>query len=125
MPHHWVPPTVVLLCVLMVCCGSELPPCSIHNAIVPAQAVADHNLAPPGNQAQFSLSSSVSGNCPLPADKMGVWSTSDPADTVIDNTTEPQATVTCTGAASSPVLVQNSGLIRGGTPFPPATLVCK
>ena len=72
----------LLSCVFLASCGGYDNSCAITAAVTPATATADHTASVPGNQAQFSVSSSVRGNCPLVADKIGTWSTSDP-----DNTT--------------------------------------
>src|SRR5581483_1777641 len=105
-------------------CAGLTDPCTINIAIVPANATADHSAATPGDQVQFSLSSSVKGNCPLLPDKLGSWSTSDPVHTTIINQMAAQATVKCVNATPSPATVTISGSIRG-RPFPAATLVCK
>jgi len=100
--------------------------CSIKTSISPTTATADHAATPPGNQAQFMLSDSVSGNCPLIGDSLGTWSTSDPADTTLNTiTAQPGAnvTATCVHAAPAPVTISNSGTIRGKL-FPSATLTC-
>jgi hypothetical protein len=105
---------------LTTCGGYSNSMCSITANIIPASATADHSLAPPGNQAQFSLQSSVSGNCPLIPDKVGDWSTSDMTSTSIDG----NGLATCTGATSTAATISNSGTIRG-KPFTSATLTCK
>ena len=100
--------------------------CSISTSISPTTATADHAAAPPGNQAHFILSDSISGNCPLTPDSIGTWSTSDPTDTTLKTVTaqpEVNVTATCVNAASAPVTISNSSTIRG-KPFPSATLTC-
>jgi hypothetical protein len=94
--------------------------CQITAVITPPNASADHSAVPPGNQAQFSLQSSVSGNCPYIADKLGTWSTSDPANTTISN----QGLATCVNATATPATISNSGTVRGHA-YASATLTCQ
>ena len=102
------------------CGGSSTNNCVITANVLPASASADHNLASPGNQVQFSASSTVSGNCPLIADTLGTWSTSDPGNTSIDST----GLAKCLGATTTPATISNSGTVRGRT-FTSATLTCR
>jgi hypothetical protein len=99
--------------------------CMITAAVTPATATASHTAAPPGNQMAFSAASTVSGNCPLIADTLGSWSTSDPANTTVSTqANNPMAaTVTCVNAAPAPVTVNYSGTTHGH-PFTSATLTC-
>jgi hypothetical protein len=113
--------SLVALPLLMCSCGgSSNSTCSISAKVIPASATADHNLAPPGNQAQFSLQSSVNGNCPLIADEIGTWSTSDTANTRVDN----NGLASCSGATPAAATISNSSTIRGHA-FTSATLTCK
>jgi hypothetical protein len=100
------------------CGGYGNTTCTISAAITPATATADHTLAPPGNQAQFSLTSSVKGNCPYIADSIGVWSSSDPTNVPISS----QGLATCNAATSA--TISNSSTVRGHA-FTSATLTCK
>jgi len=95
----------------------------ITTGITPQNATSDHGTVP-GNEVQFSLSSTVKGNCPLIADFVGVWSTSDPVNTSIGNQAPTQGLATCLSATPTPATISNSGTIRGHA-FPSATLVCK
>jgi hypothetical protein len=116
---------LVLSCALLATCGgTSSSTCTINTAIVPPNATADHSAAVPGNQVQFSLSSTVTGNCPLIPDFAGVWSTSDPGNTTISNQAPPQGLATCLNATPAPATISNSSTIRGHA-FPSATLVCK
>ncbi len=99
--------------------------CNITALITPASASADHSLAAPGNQVQFTATSNVTGNCPLIADQLGSWSTSDPVNTaVLAATTSQTATAACKGATSTAATISYSGTVRGHS-FTPATLTCK
>ena len=102
------------------CGGSSTNNCLITANVVPASAIADHNAAAPGNQVQFSTSSTVSGNCPLIADTLGTWSTSDPGNTSISNA----GLATCLSATTTPATISNSGTVRGRK-FTSATLTCR
>jgi hypothetical protein len=111
---------VTLLCGLLAGCGYGGGRCAISATVNPATATADHSLAPPGNQAQFSLKSSVSGNCPYVVDTLGTWSSSNPMSVPINS----QGLATCqNGTVAVQVTISNSGTIRGH-PFTPATLTC-
>jgi hypothetical protein len=98
--------------------------CSITAVVAPATATADHALAPPGNQAQFSATSTVTGNCPMVPDKLGTWSTSDPLNTTISSPSPMQAVATCVHATSTPATISYSGTAHGQA-FTAATLTCK
>jgi hypothetical protein len=111
---------LLLLSLFLATCGASNKDCLIQTAINPTSATADHAAAPPENHVQFSLQSSVKGNCPMIADRLGVWSTSDPVNTSIDN----QGLAVCLHPTSSPATISNSGTIRGHG-FPSATLLCK
>ncbi len=116
---------LLLLCGLMAACGySSTDTCMITTRITPPNATADHNAAEPGNQAQFSLASTVKGNCPLTPDFAGVWSTSDPGNTTISNQAPTQGLATCLNATPTPAMIGNSSTVRGHS-FPSTTLVCK
>jgi hypothetical protein len=113
---------VLLVCgpVLAGCGGTTQNTCSITANVVPATGTADHALAPPGNQVQFAMQSSVAGNCPLAADTQGTWSTSDGTNTSINQ----QGLATCVNATASPATISNSGMVRGIKGFTPASLTC-
>jgi hypothetical protein len=113
----------LLPCVFLASCGGYSNSCTITAAVTPATATADHTASVPGDHAQFSVSSSVSGNCPLVADKIGIWSTSDPANTTISNSAPNQGLAICINATSSPATITNDGNVRGHT-ITPATLAC-
>lgn len=113
---------LIITCFLLLSCGDEQ--CQISTSISPETATADHAAASPGSQAQFSLSSHVSGMCPI-ADVVGSWSTSDPINTTItaSQSDSRTATATCVNATQAPVTISNSGKVRGKA-FPTATLTC-
>lgn len=94
--------------------------CLVTANITPAAASADHVVASPGNQVQFALNTSVAGNCPLIADKLGAWSSSDPLNVSISST----GVATCLGATPSAVTIANSGTVRGHT-YQSASLSCQ
>jgi hypothetical protein len=117
--------SMVLGCASMAACGgTSSDTCMITAGITPTNATADHNAAVPGNEVQFSLSSTVQGNCPLVPDFMGVWSTSDPVSTAISNQAPTQGLATCLNATSTPATISNSSTVRGHA-FPAVTLMCK
>ena len=109
------------LCFSVLNCGSSAGPCKITADIVPASATADHAAAPPGNEVQFSLQSSVSGDCPLVADKVGVWSSSDPTTVPVNS----EGLATCqNGSVAVVATITNSSTVRGKS-YSPATLSCE
>src|SRR5438876_9150955 len=111
--------TAMLSSLMVASCGGYgNNTCTISAAITPVTATADHTLAPPGNQAQFALTSSVKGNCPYIADFMGVWSSSDPTNAPISS----GGVATCKAATSA--TISNSSTVRGHS-FTSATLTCK
>jgi len=115
-----------LLAALSAGCGSSPNnQCVISTATLPQGATADHTLAAPGDQVQFSLQSSAVGMCPLPPDFMGVWSTSDPVNTSISNQAPTQGLATCLNATTAPVTISNSSTVRGIKSYPSVTLTCK
>jgi hypothetical protein len=116
--------SLLLSCALMAGCGFSSNTCTIKTAIIPANATADHGAAAPGNQAQFSLSSSVKGNCPLVPDFEGVWSTSDPVNTSISNQAPTEGLAICLSATTTAATISNSSTVSGKG-FPSTTLVCK
>ena len=116
---------LLLLCALMATCGSSSSDtCMITTAITPQNATVDHNATEPGNEVQFSLSSTVKGNCPLVPDFLGVWSTSDPVNTTISNQAPTQGLATCLNATPTPATISNSSTVRTKT-YPSSLLVCK
>jgi hypothetical protein len=103
-------------------CGSSTQnSCTITANVAPASAMADHALAPPGNQVQFTTQSSAFGNCPLAPDTLGTWSASDTTNTSISQ----QGLATCLNATPSPATISNSGMVRSIKAFTPATLTCR
>jgi hypothetical protein len=116
---------LLLLCGLMAACGGiSSDTCVITTAMTPPNATADHNATAPGNVVQFSLSSTVKGNCPLVADFVGVWSTSDPVNTTISNQAPTQGLATCLNATTAPATISNSSMVRAKA-YPSSSLVCK
>jgi len=116
---------ITLSCVLLNSCATSTNNrCVVVATITPPVASSDHTAAPPANQVQFSLSSKVQGNCPLTADKLGNWSTSDPANTAISSQPNSYGVATCINATSTPATITNDGNIRGYS-FTPSTLTCK
>jgi len=114
----WLLAAMLSSLMLASCGGYGNNTCTISAAITPATATADHTLAPPGNQAQFALTSSVKGNCPYIADLVGVWSSSDPTNAPING----QGVATCKAATSA--TISNNSTVRGHS-FTSATLTCK
>jgi hypothetical protein len=112
----------ILFCGLLIvgCGGSTQNSCTITAKVTPAIATADHTLAAPANQAQFTLESTVAGNCPLGPDTLGTWSTSDTTDTSISQ----QGLATCLNATTAPATISNSGTVHSFKGFTPATLTC-
>jgi hypothetical protein len=96
----------------------------ITTAITPQNVTADPNAAVPGNEVQFSLSSTVKGNCPLMPDFVGVWSTSDPVNTTISNQAPTQGQATCLNATPTPASISNSSTVRTKA-YPSSSLICK
>jgi hypothetical protein len=109
---------------MATCGGVSSNTCMITTGITPPNATADHNATVPGNEVQFSLSSTVKGNCPLTPDFVGVWSISDPVNTTLSNQAPTQGLATCLNATPTPATISNTSTIRGHA-FPSATLVCK
>ncbi|HWY19607.1 MAG TPA: hypothetical protein VNX26_00205 [Candidatus Acidoferrum sp.] len=119
----WLLP-LLLLCGLMAACGlTSSDACVITTAMTPSSATADHNATAPGNEVQFSLSSTVKGNCPLVPDFVGVWSTSDAMNTTISNQAPTQGLATCLNATPTPATISNSSTVRTKT-YPSSSLVC-
>jgi hypothetical protein len=117
--------SLVFMCASMAACGGlSSDRCVVTTAITPVNATADHNAAAPGNEVQFSLSSTVKGNCPLVPAFVGVWSTSDPVNTTISNQAPTQGLATCLNATPTPATISNTGTITGKD-YPAVTLVCK
>jgi len=115
-----------LLAALSAGCGSSPNnQCVISTATLPQSATADHTMVAPGDEVQFSLQSSAVGNCPLPPDFMGVWSTSDSVDISISNQAPTQGLATCLHATTTPATISNSSMVRGIKSYPSVTLTCK
>jgi hypothetical protein len=116
--------TGLLSCVLLESCsGISSNTCTIVALITPPTATANHSAPAPGNQVQFSLTSTVKGNCPLVPDQMGSWSTSDPLNTAISNQAPTQGLATCLNATPTLATITNTSTVRGHT-FTHATLTC-
>jgi|ERR1700724_3461424 hypothetical protein len=115
---------MMLSCPFLASCDMSSNNCIIFAAVTPFNATADDRVPAPGNQVQFSISSKVEGNCPLVADQIGSWSTSDSLDTTIGNQAPTQGLATCLNATPSPSTITNTGTVRGQT-INPATLTCK
>jgi hypothetical protein len=113
---------VMLSCPFLASCGMSSNNCIIIAAVTPMNATADDSAPAPANQVQFSVSSTVKGNCPLVADQIGSWSTSDSLNTTISNQAPTQGLATCLNAAS-PATITNTGTVRRHT-ITPATLTC-
>jgi hypothetical protein len=120
----WLSPLAFLCASMAACSGISSDRCVVTTDITPLHATADHNAAAPGNEVQFTLSSSVKGNCPLIPDFLGVWSTSDPVNTAISNQAPTQGLATCLNSTSTPATISNSSTVTGQA-FPSVTLVCK
>ena len=115
---------VLLGASMAACAGVSSDRCVVTTAIAPVNATADHNATAPGNEVQFSLSSTVKGNCALIPDFVGAWSTSDPVDASISNQPSTQGLATCLSATPTPATISNSGTVTGKG-YPSVTLVCK
>jgi hypothetical protein len=112
-----------LSCAFIASCGGYGNTCTITAAVTPTTAMADHSATAPRNQVQFSINSTATGNCPLVADQVGTWATSDSVNTTISNQAPTQGLATCVNATSSPATITESGTVRGHT-ITPATLSC-
>jgi hypothetical protein len=112
-----------LCCAFIASCGGYGNTCTVTAAVTPTPAMAHHSAIAPGNQVQFSIKSTVTGNCPLVADQAGSWSTSDTVNTTISNQAPTQGLATCLNATSSPVTITQSGTVHGHS-ITPATLTC-
>jgi hypothetical protein len=119
-------PCLVLLFAVacMTGCGGSTNTCKVSASVTPASATANHNAAVPGNQVQFSISSTVTGNCPLIPDAIGTWSTSDPVHTSISNQASSQGLATCLAATTAPATISTTGTVRGHA-INSATLTCQ
>jgi len=116
---------IIFVSVFCIGCGGSMSnSCIITANVTPASAIANHNLAPPANQVQFSTIGNATGNCPLLPDMVGTWSTSDPGHTSISNQAGSVGLATCLGATATPATISNSGTIRGKG-FTSATLACQ
>lgn len=112
---------VIFLSVSCIGCGgTPQNSCDITAFVAPLSAISDHLAAPPDDEVQFALVSSVSGECPLTPDTLGTWSTSAPGNTSIDST----GLAKCLGATTTPATISNSGTVRGRK-FASATLTCR
>ncbi len=107
---------LTLACGLMAACGTNT--CVISTAIEPTSATVNHIST--HNSEQFSLKSSVAGNCPMVPDFEGTWSTSDSVNTAIND----QGLATCLNATAGEVTISNSGTVRGKG-YPTASLTCQ
>ena len=105
-------------------CGGSMNTCSVSASVTPANATANHAAAAPGNQVQFSIASTVTGNCPLIPDAIGTWSTSDPVHTSISNQAGTQGLATCVSATTIPATISTTGTVRGRS-VSSTTLTCQ
>jgi hypothetical protein len=121
---HWSIPLLLSCNASIALAQNAGVTCTITVAIVPVNATADHKAPQPGNQAKFSIVSSVKGMCPMMPDRIGTWTISDTANATISSQSPTDAVATCLNATGSPITVTNSGTVRGRS-FPPATLICK
>jgi len=132
--RHWFSTVAIAMLLatalgLVECGNSTDDPsatCQITAAVTPASSTADHAQAAPANQAQFSAQASVSGNCPLIPDRLGAWTTSDPAAVTLtrDSQNPMHALATCVNATATPATISYSGTARGRQ-FTSATLACR
>lgn len=111
---------IFLIVACIGCGGAPQNSCNITAFVAPLSAISDHLAAPPDDEVQFALVSSVSGECPLTPDTLGTWSTSAPGNTSIDST----GLAKCLGATTTPATISNSGTVRGRK-FASATLTCR
>lgn len=93
-------------CASGVGCG----PLQMSMSITPGTATVNHDATAPGNQQKFSAAefATAQPGCATPA--LGVlviptWTSSDPLDVQISNSSDPSTngTATCVGATSAPV----------------------
>ncbi len=84
--------------------------------ITPGPAIADHMVAAPGNQVQFSVASSApngrqdSGSCAFSQICQGapMWTSSDPVNAPISNAAGSVGVATCVGTTAVPVTITAS-----------------
>ena len=99
------------LCVLLSSCGGDLGCGMIGMTVLPANATAGHNAAPPGNAVQFFAAPVNPGACPAPANIPVAllrpnWSVSDAVNVSISNTQDAtNGTATCLNATAASVTV--------------------
>jgi hypothetical protein len=126
--------TVLATCAVLIffaAIGDSRPapePCRVQAVVVPAVATADHNLPPPGNEVQFTAKWTVTGMCPMPADRGGPWTTSDTVNTSVSAVGENggiHARAICLGPTPKPAIISYGGRIRAFWTFKTATLTCK
>ena len=119
-------PIGVVLCGAIIAgCGSSMNnTCQVNAAVTPASATADHTAASPGNQVQYTVQGTVTGNCPLLPDTLGTWSTSDPVRTSIAAQPNDMATATCLAGTNGAVIISTSGTVHGHS-INSGTLTCK
>ncbi len=116
--------TTVVLVLFWTACGapSGIGTCSIHAHVAPMAGVADHTLAPPGNQVQFYPAYSPDKGCdPPPMPISGTWITTDPANTYIDPNT---GLATCLNTTPTAAQIQFTKTTYGWS-YDFATLTCK
>src|SRR5258708_34594482 len=116
----WLLP-LLFCCGLLAACGlASSDTCVVTPAMTPSSATADHNATAPGNEVQFSLSSTVKGNCPLVPDFVGVWSTSDPVNTTISNQAAAQGLATSSSETHTPTAIRTSSTVHAQTYHQPS-----
>jgi len=117
---------ILFLCMLLNGCGTTSENKFVVTAtITPATAVANHSLATPGNEVQFSTKFTMTGNCALPQNIVaGSWSISSPTKISLSKSTSTQTVATCLGTTSEAAVISYSGTMYGYS-FTPATLTCE
>ncbi len=108
---------------------NEMPPdylpkadgasCVASPALEPTQAVGDSAQPVPRNQVQFVIAARTAGDCQPAAVEGGTWTTSDPANTAVD-----QGIATCLHPTPTPVIITFTGTFHQHT-FAPSSLSCK
>ena len=89
-------------------------------ALEPAQAVADSAQPVPLNHVQFVIAARTMGDCQPAAVEGAAWTTSDPANTSVDE----RGTATCLHPTSTPAIITFTGTFHKHA-FAPSSLSCK
>jgi hypothetical protein len=93
--------------------------CVVSPGLDPAQAVADSAQPVPRNQVHFFIAARTTGDCQPASVEDGTWTTSDPANTVVDG-----GNATCLHPTSTPAVVTFTGTYKKHA-FAPSSLSCK